>query len=353
MRGVGAVILAGGQSRRMGGKNKAFLKLEGETFLNRIAAQLDGFDELLLSVDDSGRYADCGICLVEDLFPGSGPIGGVYSALQACQSDALLAVSCDIPLFSRGLAAYMLSYLYGEYDAFVVEDRGGRLHPLCGCYLKSAIPVLKEQIASGNLRMMDAIQRLRVRHIPLRHSAYADEYVQNVNAPPDYAAVRGPAIIAVSGIKNSGKTTLLEGIIPLLCEFGLNIAVIKHDGHDFTPDVPGTDSDRLRRAGAKGVAVYSSSRYMLTEQRDTITSEEMVCRFPDADLILLEGGKYSSYPKIEIVRRQNGADSVCDPSTLLALCTDTDLRIDGVPSMGMHAYTEICRVIMDYIERGE
>ncbi len=78
-------------------------------------------------------------------------------------------------------------------------------------------------------------------------------------------SLKRPAVLAVSGAHNSGKTTLLEKLIPLLRARGLKVGVIKHDGHDFTPDVPGTDSFRLREAGAEGVAVYSGTRYLLTE----------------------------------------------------------------------------------------
>ena len=79
-------------------------------------------------------------------------------------------------------------------------------------------------------------------------------------------SLKRPAVLAVSGAHNSGKTTLLEKLIPLLRARGLKVGVIKHDGHDFTPDVPGTDSFRLREAGAEGVAVFSGSRYLLTEE---------------------------------------------------------------------------------------
>ena len=77
--------------------------------------------------------------------------------------------------------------------------------------------------------------------------------------------LKQPAVLAVSGAHNSGKTTLLEKLIPVLRSRGLKVGVIKHDGHDFTPDVPGTDSYRLREAGAEGGGVYSGQRYLVTE----------------------------------------------------------------------------------------
>ena len=110
-------------------------------------------------------------------------------------------------------------------------------------------------------------------------------------------------MLAVSGVHNSGKTTLLEKLIPLLRARGLNVRVIKNDGHDFTPDVPGTDSFRLREAGAEGVAVFSGQRYLLTEAF-RLTEQDLLALFErhGYDLVLMEGFKESGWPKIEVVR---------------------------------------------------
>jgi molybdopterin-guanine dinucleotide biosynthesis protein B len=106
-----------------------------------------------------------------------------------------------------------------------------------------------------------------------------------------------PVIFAICGYKNSGKTTLMTRLISKLTARGWRVAAIKHDGHDFEPDVPGTDSDRHRRAGAYGTAVFSPHRFMLTKTWDTPQAESLIAAFPEADVILLEGFKDSSYPK--------------------------------------------------------
>lgn len=81
------------------------------------------------------------------------------------------------------------------------------------------------------------------------------------------------------------------------------MGVIKHDGHDFTPDVPGTDSYRLREAGAEGVAVFSGNRYLLTEEF-RLNEQDLLALFErhGYDLVLMEGFKESGWPKIEVVR---------------------------------------------------
>ena len=116
--------------------------------------------------------------------------------------------------------------------------------------------------------------------------------------------LKRPAVLAVSGVHNSGKTTLLEKLLPILKRKGLKVGVIKHDGHDFVPDVPGTDSYRLREAGAEGVAVYSGQRYLLTELF-RLTEQDLLALFErhGYDLVLLEGYKSSGWPKIEVVRK--------------------------------------------------
>ena len=67
-------------------------------------------------------------------------------------------------------------------------------------------------------------------------------YSEQKQALAETQALKRPAVLAVSGVHNSGKTTLLEKLLPVLRSRGLKVGVIKHDGHDFTPDVPGTDA---------------------------------------------------------------------------------------------------------------
>ena len=113
---------------------------------------------------------------------------------------------------------------------------------------------------------------------------------------------RKPVIFAISGYKNSGKTTLTVKLVKRLTEQGHRVATVKHDGHDFEPDVPGTDSYRHRMAGACGCAVFSSNRWMVIreqseQEEEKIDEHTLIRMFPDVDVILLEGFKNSSWPK--------------------------------------------------------
>ena len=106
-----------------------------------------------------------------------------------------------------------------------------------------------------------------------------------------------PVIFAISGYKNSGKTTLMTALIAELTLRGFRVAAIKHDGHDFEPDVPETDSFRHREAGAYGTAVFSRNRFMITKTWEHVDVDSLISAFPEADVLLLEGFKDSSYPK--------------------------------------------------------
>lgn len=135
-----------------------------------------------------------------------------------------------------------------------------------------------------------------------------------------------PLVIAVSGIKNSGKTTLIEQLIDCLRQHGLEVAVIKHDGHSFSPDTPGTDTFRFWEQGAAATAVFDTEKYAVTF-RKPVEPDALIAAFsPLADIILLEGFKHSAYPKIELVRAAVSSAPVCDDSTVLAYVSDLALQ---------------------------
>ena len=111
-----------------------------------------------------------------------------------------------------------------------------------------------------------------------------------------------PAILAVSGVKNSGKTTLIQRLLPYLAESGLRVAVIKHDGHRFEADPSDTDTGRYFAAGAYAAAIFDGEKYKRIERR-RVEEKDLIAQFPEADLILLEGFKRSAWPKLEVVIR--------------------------------------------------
>ena len=160
-------------------------------------------------------------------------------------------------------------------------------------------------------------------------------YTERKEALAAELSLKHPAVLAVSGVHNSGKTTLLEKLIPLLRARGLKVGVIKHDGHDFTPDVPGTDSYRLREAGAEGVAVFSGNRYLLTEEF-RLNEQDLLALFErhGYDLVLLEGFKDSGWPKIEVVRKEISDTPVSfQPLAVVGDIPGADFDLNNIPAL--------------------
>lgn len=156
-------------------------------------------------------------------------------------------------------------------------------------------------------------------------------------------------IAVICGVKNSGKTTLLEGIVKYLAERKLRVAVIKHDGHDFTCDIPGTDSFRLKEAGAYGTAVFSASRIFLHKTGTGEKAEELAGMFPEADIILIEGMKDSAYPKLEVIREGVSERPVSNPEGRFLLVTDRRGAQYGEPAADFGETEAIAERILEVL----
>lgn len=165
-------------------------------------------------------------------------------------------------------------------------------------------------------------------------------------------AMKKPKIICVCGRKNMGKTTLIENLIGEFTSRGYKVAAIKHDGHDFEPDVEGTDSFRFARAGAYGTAVFSKNRVMMIKQIREIEEEAIFLFYPEADFILVEGLKNSSYPKIEIVRRGVSKEQplLCsNPEGRFLIVTDMD-GLEGVEGEKVYDVLRVGEIVDEILE---
>ncbi|WP_275288361.1 molybdopterin-guanine dinucleotide biosynthesis protein B [Halomonas elongata] len=138
--------------------------------------------------------------------------------------------------------------------------------------------------------------------------------------PATLALPEWPALLGIAAWSGTGKTTLLEQLLPALQQRGLRVAVIKHAHHDFDVDQPGKDSHRLRQAGAAPMLVASRARIAMMletpdrEEADLAQLIEMV-RPQAPDLILVEGFKAWPLPKLELYRSELGqsARAAVDP----------------------------------------
>lgn len=137
-------------------------------------------------------------------------------------------------------------------------------------------------------------------------------------------------IISIVGKSESGKTTLLEGLIVKLKQRGYRVAVIKHSGEDFELDGVSKDSWRFSRAGSEISAISSSHKLAIIKNLECDLSLQELSNFIcwDYDLILTEGFKQSHHPKIEVHRKEQGKELLSLPEQLLAVVTDEPLDVD-------------------------
>jgi molybdopterin-guanine dinucleotide biosynthesis adapter protein len=121
-------------------------------------------------------------------------------------------------------------------------------------------------------------------------------------------------VLGIVGWSGSGKTTLLVAILPILRASGLSVSTIKHAHHGFDMDQPGKDSHRHRLAGAHEVLVASSHRWALLHEAagPEPTLAELLERLELVDLVLVEGFKSHTYPKLEVFRPVLGKPSLWD-----------------------------------------
>jgi molybdopterin-guanine dinucleotide biosynthesis protein A len=148
------VILAGGQSRRLG-TDKALLELDGESLLARAVHKLAALsDDVIVVTNNPDNYEHLGLVarFVPDEQPGEGALMGVYSGLKVAAHDSALAVACDMPFFSVPLLRYMLPKI-ARYDV-VIPRFDSMLEPLHAMYGKQCLPFMAALLAQGRRQIV-------------------------------------------------------------------------------------------------------------------------------------------------------------------------------------------------------
>jgi molybdopterin-guanine dinucleotide biosynthesis protein A len=190
--GLAAAILAGGQARRLGGVNKGTLAIGDSQIVDR---QLDALRQVVSTVFVVGTPAPAwsarGLEVVPDDLPGSGALGGIYTAIQRSPCARTLIVACDLPFLSAGFLRRMAA----EPDADLVIPRSGRgYEPLCAIYSRACAADIHARIARGALKASVLPQGVRVVELgPDIIATYDPEGLifVNVNTPHDHKRAIG------------------------------------------------------------------------------------------------------------------------------------------------------------------
>lgn len=161
-------------------------------------------------------------------------------------------------------------------------------------------------------------------------------------------------ILSIVGTSDAGKTTLIEKLVPELKKRGWRVATVKHDVHGFDIDHPGKDSWRHRQAGADAVIISSPNRVALIESVDhDHTLDELLDHLAlKVDILISEGYKRASFPKIEVFRQGHRPDLLCGPEdSLIGIASDVPLD-KGVPCVHIDDAPALAELVENTVLKG-
>jgi len=188
---VTSIVLTGGGSSRLGG-NKALQIVGGKSLLQRVIERVTLISDQILvigSPHQRGFPADSGIEYREDLYPGKGPLGGIYTGLLASKSVYNLVVACDLPFLNVELLRYLIRLSPG-FDAVVPWV--GKVQPLHAVYSKNCLDVMKVQVEHNLLKISRFLDSVNVRYVEETECRSIDRQLLsffNVNSRADLARV--------------------------------------------------------------------------------------------------------------------------------------------------------------------
>jgi len=179
---ITGVILAGGQSRRMG-QDKAGIEIAGETLLARMEKVLRPLCAEVIIAGDRPDLARPALPCYPDLYPGSA-LGGLYTGLYHARTPWIFVVACDLPFPSSDLARALIERRNG-YDAVVIRTAKG-WEPLFAVYGKGCLGPMRQLLEQGTLRIFDCFPALRLCTPPLGELPPGwERALANLNTPDD------------------------------------------------------------------------------------------------------------------------------------------------------------------------
>ena len=184
---VTGVLLAGGQSQRMG-RDKATLPVGGVPLYRRGLTVLQGLFGQVLIAGDRPDLAEGGVLCHRDIYPGSS-LGGLYTGLLRATTPYICVVACDMPSPDPVLIRTLLSFRHG-FDVVVPRTPAG-LEPLFAIYGKGCLGPMEELLRQGRYRIYDFYDQVRVRYVEAEELPTGWQHaLRNVNTPADMASIK-------------------------------------------------------------------------------------------------------------------------------------------------------------------
>ena len=178
---MSAIILAGGNSKRMNG-NKAFLPVYGIKLIERVAANMEPyFEEIIISAHSEKMFEFLSYRVVIDEQPDSGPLMGILSGLRASSRNINFVIACDIPEINLLYIKKMIVYV-DKYDIVVPFLEANKYEPLFGFYNKNLILVIEDMLDQKIRKISELFFRCRTKYVPFENNGW----YHNLNTMEDY-----------------------------------------------------------------------------------------------------------------------------------------------------------------------
>jgi molybdopterin-guanine dinucleotide biosynthesis protein A len=187
---VSGIVLCGGLSSRMHGRNKGRLRLGERTFLDHLLDTLRPFvsEMILVTRDPSLNAPQTGVSVVKDRYEVRSSLTGIEAGLYYCRTPYAFVAACDIPLLQAGMVELLLGECSEGVDV-AVPSFNGYFEPLCAVYSRDCLPAIQDLLEQGRLKIINLFDRVRVKQVGEASLRGADPELLsfiNVNTQGDY-----------------------------------------------------------------------------------------------------------------------------------------------------------------------
>ncbi|WP_051249829.1 molybdenum cofactor guanylyltransferase [Maridesulfovibrio zosterae] len=186
---ISAAVLAGGEGRRMGSRDKSCLEISGQKLISLIIAKLEGlFNETFIITRTPENHRDLSIRLEGDVFEARSSLTGVHAALYHSRTDHVFVTACDSPFLNRELIKDFLTHFTPEVDVLIPVHPNGMYEPLCAVYSKKCLPFIEENLQKNIYQIIRFFPQVKIRTVETARLKHKDRNLEtfiNVNTPEE------------------------------------------------------------------------------------------------------------------------------------------------------------------------
>ena len=185
---LSGVILAGGLSKRLGGRNKAFIEIGGKRIIDRqIEVYQKLFDQIILVTNDPVAYMDVDALITSDHYDRRSSLNGLHAGLLAATHDYIFCTACDTPFVDDRLVTCLIEHIEPKADVIVPSTTAG-FEPMFAIYKKTCLPTIVWRLEHDLLKVQELFKAVRVKKVPESELRAVDPDLNsffNINTPED------------------------------------------------------------------------------------------------------------------------------------------------------------------------